>query len=665
MTSPTRTARGYAPGLYPDEIVYSLVARWARHLRRPSLPQFHRWLLGCDTMGSIAMPRHLSRLAMRLGSGVSTDQLIAQHTLWRLWEPFLSSNASTHIHHAMEQGRGTPPAAYVAAQAGPAIPVPPALRFCTACAIEDEGQYGEPYWHRLHQAPGVSFCPVHEQALRVTTVSLRETDGTLEDLKDRPSAPLFSDALSRADPTALIAIARDVAWYLGHNPDAAELGIRYQQSLDQHGWLRASGQMRTRYVRHRLQAMLSDSMWAWMASTWAPDAPYTWIEAILRQTGSVHPIRHILLQRFLASDVETFWGSSAPERPSFSVSAWPCKNPVSDHEGEFRIANVTYHRAANSGWLLGTGACPDCGFTYRQRATNGQPTDDRSFRIIDPGAVWSDAFTADWEDDAVPLGVMVQRFHLTYAMVHRMAYRLSLASRTSADALPDLAARWEDPAISLATLAQQYGVAVGTLVRRAEAMGLPPRHPGGRRRRWDREVDRERWRTLCHQHPDATRSALRRLDSSTFARLRKHDKAWLDQYTPARSRAQTNTRPIDWDMRDRVACARITKAVNEWYGQPRRPRRCTPFRVSRTLGMPFPVWPNLGRMPRTAAALSVVRETDERFAVRRLQWAANHLGETGKPVTTTNLRNLVTLPPETRRHPDVLVVWNQLLAKSF
>lgn len=36
-----------------------------------------------------------------------------------------------------------------------------ALRYCPLCYQEDMNQYGESYWHRLHQIPAVTICPKH------------------------------------------------------------------------------------------------------------------------------------------------------------------------------------------------------------------------------------------------------------------------------------------------------------------------------------------------------------------------------------------------------------------------------------------------------------------------------------------------------------------------
>ena len=35
------------------------------------------------------------------------------------------------------------------------------LRYCPACAANDREQYGEAYWHRIHQLIGIRMCPIH------------------------------------------------------------------------------------------------------------------------------------------------------------------------------------------------------------------------------------------------------------------------------------------------------------------------------------------------------------------------------------------------------------------------------------------------------------------------------------------------------------------------
>ena len=50
------------------------------------------------------------------------------------------------------------------------------LRFCPSCIKEDTLTYGESYWHRLHQVPGVIFCPVHNEILLDSKVFVRSVN---------------------------------------------------------------------------------------------------------------------------------------------------------------------------------------------------------------------------------------------------------------------------------------------------------------------------------------------------------------------------------------------------------------------------------------------------------------------------------------------------------
>lgn len=39
------------------------------------------------------------------------------------------------------------------------------LRFCPKCIEYDIRVFGEPYWHRKHQVPGVTVCSIHKISL--------------------------------------------------------------------------------------------------------------------------------------------------------------------------------------------------------------------------------------------------------------------------------------------------------------------------------------------------------------------------------------------------------------------------------------------------------------------------------------------------------------------
>ena len=51
---------------------------------------------------------------------------------------------------------------------------PERLRYCPDCAREDMERYGETYWHRMPQLPGVEYCLKHGTPIRDSEVTFRQ-----------------------------------------------------------------------------------------------------------------------------------------------------------------------------------------------------------------------------------------------------------------------------------------------------------------------------------------------------------------------------------------------------------------------------------------------------------------------------------------------------------
>ena len=48
------------------------------------------------------------------------------------------------------------------------------LRYCPECVRNDIRKYGETYWHRLVQLPGVQYCPEHGSRIRDSAAPIEE-----------------------------------------------------------------------------------------------------------------------------------------------------------------------------------------------------------------------------------------------------------------------------------------------------------------------------------------------------------------------------------------------------------------------------------------------------------------------------------------------------------
>lgn len=126
---------GFFPDPYPDELLYSICARYHYRVGYREKISTARDLFNARTPIGFTLPNWLKRLISVLPPGhcYSVDQLIDEHTLLPFYEPFLSPERVGQIRYVMgEKRRGTPDLIGVGAML-PAKTRPESLRYCPAC----------------------------------------------------------------------------------------------------------------------------------------------------------------------------------------------------------------------------------------------------------------------------------------------------------------------------------------------------------------------------------------------------------------------------------------------------------------------------------------------------------------------------------------------------
>ena len=150
---------------YPDELIYSAVARY----------HFYSGNIDCkDTLKEVFQNRsvipsveigsHFSVLVEQLGPNYSVENLVANHTIYPYYAPFLSKQRQQELLQDV-QGDGKGLYTRLGMVAG-GICKKDGLYYCPECATSDIEQHGEPYIHREHQLQGVDFCAHHELKLK-------------------------------------------------------------------------------------------------------------------------------------------------------------------------------------------------------------------------------------------------------------------------------------------------------------------------------------------------------------------------------------------------------------------------------------------------------------------------------------------------------------------
>lgn len=599
---------------YPDELLYSMAARYAMHLRLPShMTVYEQWFGTQASNAVIDFPARLDRLVQALPPqhAYTADWLIDHHTLYPFYAAFLPEERAQALRAGM-RGAGQS-LHWIAGVAHCTIKRPQWLRFCPACVEADRQQYGETYWHRCHQVPAVLVCPHHAGFLQASRVSVHSGAGRKQlILHERfvaaeQALPILLPAADTTPvPRVLVQIAQDAFWLLRCRleRDYAWIHQQYRALLRQQGVLTAGGLLRQHALVQALYARVPPEILALLHCE-LRESGDNWLVRLVQpaEPHPHHPIYHLLVLRLLGHTIHTFRTSiGRPYRP-FGEGPWPCLNPLCPSYRQRCIATYTVRSGGNC-QPLGTFTCA-CGYAYSRTGPDRTPQDHYRYgQIADYGHLWKQ----------------------------------------------HLIERWPDPQVSLAQLATEMYTTPETICRLAVLLQLPfapeAPHRGKRptcyqdQREARRANHRATWLRVQAEHPQAWLSQLVRLEQAAYRWLQRYDAAWLRQHLPVeavrehhKATAQRERKRAAYaqqiEQRDRQLATAIRQAARRLREQPGFPVRIRCGTISCEMGS-IPLW-NHERLPPalrlTRQALEEVRETFEQYVARKLAWAVERYQE--------------------------------------
>lgn len=160
----------YFPAAYPDELLYSQLARYytksgymaytfvAEELFASKTVRPDMEFVNCYTPAAVqAITRNMSM-----------EEVVEKHTMFPYYGRFLKKERRQKAFYALVTMEGN---------YRNLLPIPLRknskaryLRYCPLCAIRDRKRYGETYWQRVHQIIGIHVCPVHQCYLMDSSV---------------------------------------------------------------------------------------------------------------------------------------------------------------------------------------------------------------------------------------------------------------------------------------------------------------------------------------------------------------------------------------------------------------------------------------------------------------------------------------------------------------
>lgn len=159
------------PVPYPDELIYSLVARAGIRSAITSSKQLLDEVFGDrKVIATIDLPSHLSSISeLLINTGrFDVQELIYEHTMFPIYAPFVDESIRLRAMKRMEYcSKGS--VHLMLGVTASIVKGSDNFRVCPACVAEQKQKYGESYWLRLWFLPSLPYCPEHGLLSQSTT----------------------------------------------------------------------------------------------------------------------------------------------------------------------------------------------------------------------------------------------------------------------------------------------------------------------------------------------------------------------------------------------------------------------------------------------------------------------------------------------------------------
>ncbi len=599
----------FFPDPYPDELLYSICARYSLRMGYPKRRSPLHELFGAKVSTAVVdLPCNLGHLITVLPSGhqYTVKKLIDDHTLLPFYSPFLPLERVSRLRKGMSGDKKS--IVHNSSGIAPSsVRLPDKLRFCPLCVKEDEKQFGESYWHRIHQIAGVEVCHNHYVFLQDSQISARNRIN--HDQFVPASEVITTNSACLLDLTNLfdkhlIRVACDIAWLLSqHNllPGFDSLRKRYLQLLVEHKLASKSGIIHSKKLVKALIDYYSSEFLKRLQCEVELEKPANWPQLLfidLKVGQANHPLRHLLLMQLLGHTAEDFF--QLPDElesygKPFGDGPWPCLDLTSDHFKKQTINKFRLIHGKTDGRPIGVFRCA-CGHSYSRKGP-------------------------DLSSEA--------RYTYTRFLSYSQSWDTTLREL------------WGDSSLTVNQIRRRLGVVNHeTIKRRAAQLGLPfPRFgPNGslqikpeklshikhcqRVFQEQQETYREQWLLIRKNNPEVCRRVLRQTYMSIYDWLYRNDSEWLRANLPPRYKRVGSGRKVDWESRDLDLSAAVRAVAEQLKNAPGFPRRVTLKGIGIKLDRTALLQKERDKLPQTAQVLDEFVETYEQFAIRRIQWAA-------------------------------------------
>lgn len=464
------------PTPYPDELLHSTLARY--HLRSGNYYIRHTMydVFECEWVcATVYLPSLVREIARQ--TNLDADYLIRKHTMFPFLTSFLKTAQARTIYDAMvnEDGRKTIGGCGLMRSR---IPINKYIKYCPSCFEEDYEQYGEFYWHCIHQLPGTTICKKHLLYLQNSEVEVQYKNRTAYLLPTKENCDL-TKKVTVSEPDAhlhikLITFVEQLYQNRYSHVKYHYFSDFYRKALKEKGLLYRSDAINWDELFHLFRQTYSHQFLAQLHLQL--DSDPSWVELFLRkQRISFHPYAHFVMLNLFEKDLAELFQITYAKN-----LLWSCLNPSCAHFGQATLNS--YHETRTAEKITYYFKCDTCGhhFTKTQEEILHQQVDVEEFRGICKHCLLY------LVEEGLPMEKIAKLMHADLHVLAKLRNSLE-------------------------------GINFDIAKKHSKKC---------------RDVDRYRWKQLQKQFPTESKSALRYMDQGLYSRLKRHDREWLDANSP-------------------------------------------------------------------------------------------------------------------------------------
>ncbi len=588
------------PTPYPDELFYSVFARYHVRSGNTSPKITTEELFGTRSVRSVwDLPANLKALLTRIDSNWKVEDVLNNHTMYSYYASFLLPEQAKKVYDAMSSNKGSTIHTRIGIAASNVKPKVN-LWVCSNCIQDDMDQYGETYWHRIHQAPGVFICPKHETVLEETNVSVKaenqheymiaepDVERSIVDIGDLENAE-FQQLLKIAEAT------KTVLEGTHRQTDNNTVRNKYLALLKQKELASVGGFLRREKVYSNFCSLFSGRLLSLLQSPISFEEA-NWLTMIFQKhRKSFHPLRHILIMLFLETTMDHLFEQE--EYHPFGPGPWVCLNPACSKYHESVVNSLVITSCYDTKRPVGTFRCDHCGFTFSRRGPDQCPNDEYQIGTIkEYGSVWKDKLT-----------LLVGEGNLLKDIAHQLQASTDTVRKYAAEL--GLKVNWKTP----------RNKRTKSKVRIEEHLSLLKRR-------------KEEWLTLTHQYPAKSKTNLRKIRPEVYAFIYKYDRDWLHSHSPVKKTVQPPNKRVNWEERDRQLLKAVKDEVHNWDANADKLTRLTVTSIGRKINKLSLFQKKAEKLPHTIDYLSSVVEDISSFQKRRIEKTVQKMKADGERI---------------------------------